>query len=147
MGTNDESLPPAASRTDDVVATIPLVEERLKVSKREVETGRVRVHVNVEERRETLTEQLSRDDVEVERIARNVRVSEIPNVRLEGGVTIVPVVEEVMIVEKALVLVEEIHIRRRTVSETVEVPVTIKSERARIERTSAEGSSPPASVE
>ncbi len=137
MGTDDEPTATPRSTSEDVVATIPLVEERLKVTKREVETGRVRVHVKVEERQETLTHQLSRDDVQVEHVPRGVRVTEIPHVRLEGGTTIIPVVEEVMIVEKALVLVEEIHIRRNSVSETVEVPVTIKSERARVERVAA----------
>jgi uncharacterized protein (TIGR02271 family) len=137
MGTRDELNGTPGAPSGDVVATIPLVEERLKVTKRDVETGRVRVHVNVEERQETLVQQLSRDDVQVEHVPRGVRVTEIPHVRLEGGTTIVPVVEEVMVVEKALVLVEEIHIRRRSVSETVEVPVTIKSERARVERIAA----------
>jgi len=146
MGTNDELTATPGSPAEDVVATIPLVEERVKVIKREVETGRVRVHVNVEERQETLTKQLSRDDVQVEHVKRGVRVTEIPHVRLEGGTTIIPVVEEVMVVEKALVLVEEIHIRRRSVSETVELPVTIKSERARVERT-ASGDTTPATSE
>jgi uncharacterized protein (TIGR02271 family) len=147
MATNDELTATPGSPSEDVVATIPLVEERLKVTKREVETGRVRVHVNVEERQEMLTQQLSRDDVQVEHVPRGVRVTEIPHVRLEGGTTIVPVVEEVMVVEKALVLVEEIHIRRSSVSETVEVPVTIKSERARVERTSASGDAASATSE
>lgn len=120
----------------DQVAAIPLVEERLSVTKRQVETGRVRVHVSVEEREETLTEHVSRDEVEVEHVPRNVRVAELPHVRLEGSTTIIPVVEEVLLVEKALVLVEEIHIRRRSTAETVEIPVTVKSERARIERES-----------
>lgn len=146
MTTNDPNRPPD-HRQDEMVATIPLVEERLHVTKREVETGRVRVHVSVEERHEVLTEQMSRDDVQVEHVPRNIRVSEIPHVRLEGGTTIVPVVEEVMIVEKALVLVEEIHIRRRTISEAVEIPVTIKSERARVERTAAAADAPAATAE
>ena len=122
----------------DQVAAIPLVEERLSVTKREVESGRVRVHVSVVEREETVTEELNRHDVEVEHIPRNVRVAEIPHVRLEGNTTIVPVVEEILIVEKALVLVEEIHIRRRSTSESVQVPVTVRSEHARIERTDAD---------
>jgi uncharacterized protein (TIGR02271 family) len=115
-------------------AAIPLVEERLSVTKREVENGRVRVHVTVEEREETVTEQLARDDVQIERVTRNERVSEMPHVRLEGGTTIIPVVEEVLVVEKVLVLVEEIHVRRRTEVETVQIPATIRSERASIQR-------------
>ncbi len=144
MGMNEESTARPETRSNDVIATIPLVEERFKVTKREVETGRVRVHVNVEERHEILSQQLSRDDVQVEHVPRNVRVTEIPHVRIEGGTTIVPVVAEVIIVEKALVLVEEIHIRRCSVSETVEIPVTIKSERVRVERTAAASDISPA---
>ena len=115
-------------------AAIPLVEERLSVSKREVESGRVRVRVSVEERQETVTAELARDDVQIERVPRGERLTEMPHVRLEGGTTIIPVVEEVLVVEKALVLVEEIHLRRRTETETVQIPATVRSERASIER-------------
>ena len=147
MTTTDDPHRSPAPRHGDRIATIPLVEERLQVTRREVKSGRVRVHVSVEERQETLTEQMSRDDVQIEHVPRNVRVTEIPHVRLEGGTTIVPVVEEVMIVEKALVLVEEIHIRRRTISEAVDIPVTIKSERARVERIAALTEGPAAASE
>lgn len=118
-------------------AAIPLVEERLSIGKRSVEAGRVRVRVTVDERQETVTESLARDDVQVERVPRNERLTEMPHVRLEGSTTIIPVVEEVLVVEKALVLVEEIHVRRRTETETVEIPTTLRSERATIERDSA----------
>ena len=135
MATADDRGPGLAADTHgDQVAAIPLVEERLSVTKRQVESGRVRVHVSVEERDETVSEQLSRDEVQVEHVPKNIRVSEVPNVRLEGTTTIIPVVEEVLVVEKALVLVEEVHIRRRTTSETVAIPVKVKTERARIER-------------
>ena len=116
------------------VAAIPLVEERLSVVKRQVESGRVRVHVTVEEREELVTEQLMRDDLQIERVPKNVRVTDVPHVRLEGNTTIVPVVEEVLVVEKALVLVEEIHICRRSVPEEAQIPVKLRSERAAIER-------------
>ncbi len=149
MGKNEHSafVAPTTGNRDDMLATIPLVEERFQVTKREIESGRVLVRVSVDERQETLSEKVSRDDVQVEHVAKNVRVTEVPHVRLEGDTTIVPVVEEVLIVEKALVLVEEIHIRRRTVSETVKIPVTIKSERATIERTPVPIDATAASVE
>jgi uncharacterized protein (TIGR02271 family) len=120
------------------VAAIPLVEERLSVAKRQVESGRVRVHVTVEEREQVVTEQLLHDDLEIERVPRNVRVSEVPHVRLEGNTTIVPVVEEVLVVEKVLMLVEEIHICRRSVPEEAQIPVSLRSERANIERDGAD---------
>lgn len=116
------------------VAAIPLVEERVSVVKQEVETGRYRIRVAVEERQETVPVELSHDEVEIERVPINQAVTQLPSVRLEGSTTIIPVVEEVMVMEKKLVLVEEIHIRRNTSSEVQQVPVTIRSEQAAIER-------------
>jgi uncharacterized protein (TIGR02271 family) len=120
---------------------IPLLEERLSITKRQVEAGRVRVRVNVEEREETVTEELLRDDVLVERVSKGIRVTEVPRVRFEGNTTVVPVVKETVVVEKALVLVEEIHITRHPVSEPHEIPVKLRTERARIEREPASGPS------
>jgi hypothetical protein len=40
-------------------------------------------------------------------------VETAPEIRTEGDVTIAPVVEKVFVVEKRLVLEEELHIRRR----------------------------------
>ncbi|HEX9933211.1 MAG TPA: YsnF/AvaK domain-containing protein [Allosphingosinicella sp.] len=116
------------------VAAIPLVEERLEVGKRLVETGRVRVHVAVDEREEVVPAALARDDVEIERVPRNVPIAELPGVRLEGNTTVIPVVEEQLVVEKRLVLVEEIHIHRKTTTVVEGVPVTLRAERAEIER-------------
>ncbi len=124
----------SAADTAEEYAAIPLVEERLTVAKRSVESGRVRVRVTVDERHETITEQLARDDVKIERVPRGERLTEMPHVRLEGSTTIIPVVEEVLVVEKALMLVEEIHVRRVTETETVEIPATVRSERAVVER-------------
>jgi uncharacterized protein (TIGR02271 family) len=116
------------------VATIPLVEERLSVGKKEVESGRIRIRVEVQEREERAVQDLARDDVEIERVPRNERLAELPHVRLEGDVTVIPVVEEVMIVEKVLMLVEEIRVHRRAGSERQEIPVMLRSEHAVVER-------------
>jgi uncharacterized protein (TIGR02271 family) len=122
------------------VAAIPLAEERVSVTKREVETGRLRIQVSVEERQDAVPVELAHDEVEVERVAVNKAVSELPSVRLEGSTTIIPVVEEVVVVEKRLILVEEIHVRRKSVAETRQVPVMLRSEQVRIERSgNAEG--------
>ena len=57
-----------------------------------------------------------------------------PEVRPEDGVTIVPVLEEVLVVEKRLVLKEELHIRRTMEAKPVAVPVTLRKQRAEVER-------------
>lgn len=116
------------------VAAIPLVEERLSIEKRQVESGRLRVRISVEEREERVPVTLAHDEVEVERVPKNLPLTELPSVRLEGNMTIIPVVEEVMVVEKRLVLVEEIHVRRKTGSSTEEIPVKLRAEQASIER-------------
>jgi uncharacterized protein (TIGR02271 family) len=116
------------------VAAIPLVEERLTVGKRQVEAGRLRVRIRVEEREERVPVSLAHDEVEIERVPKNVPVTELPSVRLEGNVTIIPVVEEVVVMEKRLLLVEEIHVRRRTGTSEEEIPMRLRSEQAFIER-------------
>ena len=52
----------------------------------------------------------------------------------EGDVTIIPVVEERAVLVTRLFVVEEIHIRRTRVTETVEVPVTLRRQRAVVEQ-------------
>jgi stress response protein YsnF len=54
--------------------------------------------------------------------------------RVEGDTTIIPVVEEIVVVEKRLVLVEEVRIRQITTSEDVTVPVTLRRQTATVER-------------
>ena len=121
------------------VAAIPLVEERVTVGKRQVETGRYRVSVSVEEREERVPVELAHDEVEIERVPKNVALQELPSVRLEGTTTVIPVVEEVVVVEKRLVLVEEIHVRRKTATSTEEIPVQLRAEQVKIERTDSSG--------
>ncbi len=60
-------------------------------------------------------------------------------VRTEGDVVIVPVLEEVLVIEKRLVLKEELHVRRQATRETVEVPVTLRKQQGVVERLSAKG--------
>ncbi len=116
------------------VAAIPLVEERVLVTKREVETGRLRIQVSVEERQDEVPVELSYDEVEIERVPVNRAVTQLPSVRLEGSTTVIPVVEEVVVVEKRLFVVEEIHVRRKSTTETRKIPVALKSEQVRIDR-------------
>jgi stress response protein YsnF len=121
-------------KTDAQVERIPIVEERAIVEKRAVERGRVRVHSHVEERQEVLRETLSHEEVTVERVPIDREVSETPSIREEDGVTIVPVVEEILVVERRLRLKEELHIKKVRRTEDVEVPVTVRSTRATVER-------------
>ena len=133
MADEQRTSPTIGGRIPEEVA-IPLIEERLSITKRQVECGRVRVQVTVEEREETVTEELLRDELQIEHVPKNVRLTEVPRVRVEGNTTIVPVVKEVVVTEKALMLVEEIHICRQPIAEVAEIPISLRSERATVER-------------
>jgi uncharacterized protein (TIGR02271 family) len=122
--------------------TLPVVEETARTEKRAVETGRVRVSTRTETVDQVLRESLRSDTVEVTRVPVDRTLSEgevPPAVREEDGVMIIPVLEEILVVEKRLVLREEVHVRRTTVAEDVEVPVTLRKQRAVVERVSPEG--------
>lgn len=119
---------------EEIAIAVPLAEETATVGRREVVTGRVRVDTVTEWRTEDVEAQLGRDEVEVERIPVGRAVDQAPSVRTEGDVTIVPVVEERLVVETQLVLVEEVRIRRRTSTETVTVPVRLRRQHVEIER-------------
>jgi uncharacterized protein (TIGR02271 family) len=123
-------------------AVIELVEETARVEKRLIETGRVRVSTRTETTDQVLRETLRGDAVGVTRVPIDRVIAEgetAPQVRDEGGVTIIPVLEEVLVVEKRLVLKEEVHIRRTTSDEDVEVPITLRRQSAVVERVSPEG--------
>jgi uncharacterized protein (TIGR02271 family) len=121
---------------------IPLMEEELRVEKVGIATGKVRITTVVDVTEEMARACLEEETVDVERVPIGREVDVAPSMRTEGDVVIFPVVEEILIVEKRLVLKEELHIRRRVTHENVEVPVTLRKERAVVERV-AEGRTVP----
>src|SRR5919206_4071531 len=113
---------------------LELVEEQLEVGKREVERGRVIVRTRVDTREEIAEIDLRQEEVSVERVPVGRPVEAAPPVREEDGVLIVPVLEERLVVTTQLVLKEEIRIIKRSRTDHVCEPVTLRSERAEVER-------------
>ena len=127
---------------------LPVLEERLRIGKRTVETGRLRVAVTTETAEEILRETLRTRRVEIERVPFGHEVAEAPQTRQEGDVLVVPVVEEILVVEKRLVLREEIRMRFIDTETAVEQPVERRVQRATVERLPPrEAPSPPGTVE
>lgn len=114
--------------------TIPLVEEDLLISKRETETGRVRVRTEVQWQTAHARADLFHDRVEVDRVPVGREVDAVPPVREEGDTVVIPVVEEVLVVEKRLVLKEEVRLKRVRTVEQVDEPVRLRSMHAVVER-------------
>ncbi|ANY83289.1 hypothetical protein BB934_32125 (plasmid) [Microvirga ossetica] len=136
---NDAPISGAHTTSEEVV---PLAEEIATIAKRQVVTGRVRVQTLTDTVEELAHAEVQRESVEVTRVPIDKVVETAPAIRTDGDVTILPIVEEVLVVEKRLVLKEELHIRRRIETEAVEVPVTLRKQRAVIERLDPDDQAP-----
>ncbi|HEX8947321.1 MAG TPA: YsnF/AvaK domain-containing protein [Dissulfurispiraceae bacterium] len=113
--------------------TIPVMEEELKVGKRTKDTGVTRVRKIVHEHEEIIDEPLRKEEVQVERVPVNRYVDRPVPVRHEGNATIIPVMEEVLVVEKRLLLKEELHIRKRASTFHDPRKIVLHSEEAVVE--------------
>ena len=120
-------------------AVIPVMEERAVVKKRVVETGRVRIRKDVREYEEHIDIPHVHEEVRVERVPIDQIVEEAPQVRTEGDVTIIPVLEERYVLEKRLVLVEELHIRRERHETHRPEVVKVLKEEVEVDRVPAGG--------
>lgn len=130
----------ADSVDPEATQIIPLLEERLVVGRRDVETGRVRVHLTTTTEDAAVREVLREERVEVERVPIGREVATAPAVREEedGAVLIVPVLEEVLVVERRLVLKEELRIRRVSTNRVSEQTVPLRRQTATVERVPAQ---------
>jgi stress response protein YsnF len=108
--------------------TIPVAEERLRVTTAEVELGVARVHKAVEEHLAHETVALAFEEIELEHVPIDQVVDHHPAPFMDGDVLVVPLVEEEIvevIVRRQLRVREELRIRRvtRQRQETIEVPL------------------------
>jgi uncharacterized protein (TIGR02271 family) len=109
---------------------LPLFAEELQVRKETRETGRLRVSKRTLERDVIVDEELTRERVEVETVPIGRRIEAMPAVRQEGETTIIPVVEEVLFVERRLMLKEEIRLTRVRTFERHKETVTLRHQEA-----------------
>jgi len=123
------------SPADDSRETvIPLFEEEVSVSRRVVPTSRVQVSRVTHSHEHLVDELLERERVEVERVAIDKPIDHMPSVREEGDCLIFPVVEEVLKIERVLVLKEEVRIRRVKGTERYQERVTLRKQEAVVNR-------------
>jgi uncharacterized protein (TIGR02271 family) len=123
------------SHGPETVLTVPVIAEQIMVEKRLVETGRTRIHKQVLEQEQVVDEPLMSQEVAIDHVPINqVWEGEPPPVRYEGETLVIPLLEEVLVVEKRLMLKEELRIRR--VDRTVHAPqtVTLRREEVTVER-------------
>ncbi|CAN5171000.1 hypothetical protein BH11PSE11_BH11PSE11_18590 [soil metagenome] len=133
----EKAEPTVNEMKDERQMILPIHQEELKLGVKVEETGRgVRIIKSVKELPVEIDELLWHEDIEVERIAvdRSLPAGETPAARQEGDTLIVPVLEEVLVVEKRLRLKEEIHITRKKREQRQTQTVLVKSEEVAIER-------------
>jgi uncharacterized protein (TIGR02271 family) len=133
-------------QSNELVEVIPVIQEAVTIEKREFESGRVVVHKTVVERDEVVDIILRQQDLSVERVPVGRVVLEAPQTRQEGDTLIVPILEEVLVVEKRLVLKEELHIRKQSSERTEQKTVRLRSEQVEIEQTGRKSSDHTAAI-
>ena len=116
------------------VETLQVIEERLSVGKRRRSTGGVQVGTRTEVVDAVAEADLDRYRVEVTHVPVGRVVDEAPVARTEGDTTIIPVVEERLVVVKQLFLVEELHVRHVLERETVREAVTLRRQQVVVRR-------------
>jgi len=114
---------------------IPIVEEEARITKRVTDIERVTVRVATDEEQVFVQDELRHEQVVVSRVPIGREVAEAPVPRTEGDLTVIPVLEERLVVEKRLFLVEELHLRRTVSLDPVEIPTTLRRTRVEVERT------------
>jgi uncharacterized protein (TIGR02271 family) len=133
-----EHPPGAGDKRREPPLVLPVIQETLDVATRPVETGRVRIRKVVHEQEETVDPPLRRDEVVIERVPINRVVDGPTPMRSEGDTLIIPLFEEVLVVEKRLLLKEEVRITTHRVETHVPQRVTLRRDEAVVERANPE---------
>ena len=134
--TEDDHAPDQTGET-----ILPLLAEEVAVSKQVVETGRVQVSRVTHEREQLIDELLTHETVEIDRTPIGRQVDRVPPIIDEGDTVVIPIVEEVLVVERRLLLKEEVRVRRVHSTERHQESVTLRHHEAVVTRIPVE---PPA---
>lgn len=109
-----------------------------EIRKHKSVTGIVRLEKTVRTSEEYVDEDLESDNISVERVTVGRYLDEAMATRQEGDTTIIPVMEEIMIISKQLVLKEEIRITRRRQQSHYYELVPLRTEEIRLTRLDSE---------
>jgi uncharacterized protein (TIGR02271 family) len=112
---------------------IPIIKEVASIRKRKKIT-RIQIRKTVSRRKQTVDEPTYRNSFEIKRISKNQFLDAPVKPRKEGETLILPVFEEVVSVQKRLLLREELHITPQ--QETIRRPQTVelKTEHIHVQR-------------
>jgi len=129
-------MPDQEQRPEDL--RIPLHVEEVSVSRREVKKANIQIALVTGTREQLIDEELTRVRGEVERVPIGRTIEVAPPISHEGDITIIPVVEEIVVVERRLFLKEELRIRRVSTKERHQETVVLREQEALITRKEAD---------
>ncbi len=114
---------------------IPVMQEELEIGKESVVTATVSVETSTAEQIHRISEELLKESVHVERRPMNQEVAGPLPTREEGTTTIIPLVEEVLVIQRRYVLREEVRITRLQEAVPVEKEITLRTQSAEVKKT------------
>ena len=115
-----------------------VMEEQAHINKEVVENAKVRIVKKVHEEEATVDVSTRNEAVKVERFPMDKYVDAAPAIRYEGNTMIVPVVQEVVVVQKRLLLVEEVYITKGVAIEKEEKTMPLRRDEIIVERVTTE---------
>lgn len=121
-------------REDNGTIVVPLLAEDVSITKQQLITGRLEVSIVSHQHEQLVDEPLMRESVEIERVPVGRIVEHAPQVREEGDTLIIPVIEEILVIERRLILKEEVRVRRVRTTENHEERVHLRRQEAVITR-------------
>jgi len=121
-------------RKNENAPSLNILQEEANIDKKIVESGKVYIHKKVQETDEEISVPVSHESVTIKKVTVNKYVDVAPLVRNEGNTTIIPVIKEVLVIEKKLLLVEEVHVIKEVIESTEEHTIPLRKEEIEVER-------------
>jgi uncharacterized protein (TIGR02271 family) len=125
----------------ETIRIVPIVQEELIVEKQKRETGKVRLHKQIKTRQETVDEPGYIEELFFERVEVNEVIDAPRTARYEGKTLVIPLIEEELVVQKRLVLREELRITKKRREVRNKQEVTLRKEEVTVDRINPEDSS------
>ena len=117
----------------ETLLVIPVITEKLNIARRS-KIRKILVHKDVQQHEEVIDEPTTKEEVVVERVPVNRTVDTPPRVRYDGDTMVIPVLEEAFVVQKRLILKEEVRVTKRRTQVPNQQRVTLRAENVQVER-------------
>ena len=121
---------------EGLVDVLALHAEDVTLGRRQVDGDTVRIATVTQSREQLVEAELNHERVDVERVAIGRIVDVVPPIRQEGDITILSVVEEIVVVERRLLLKEEVRVRRVAVTGIHRETVSLREQTVEVTRSS-----------